>query len=404
MNLFSRILALFGVGGLANPSTGAQHSGPTTRSSESGVVVGDDRAMAVSAVWSCVRLIAETVGSLPLHTFERAGDERRRIDDSNHYLNTLLRWRPNQEMSGLEFREAMTTQLALWGNAYAAIDRLDDGTPARLTPLRPEHVTPVRDETGLRYEYSTSKGVVVFGAPSVLHLKGFGTEGIIGLSPLAYARQSLGLSVSADLYAAKSFKDGGRPDGVLRYDKFLTDQQRKKLREVYGNVGAIGEDGRMMILELGLEFQPISIPPDQLQMLASRQFQIGEIARYFRVPLHLIMDTTGSTSWGTGIEQLTLGFLIYTLRPYLRRWESAVSDKLVPTADRGRVFVEHQVEGLLRADAKTRSEFWSRMAQNGLMTRNEIRQRENLPRIDGADALTVQTNLTPVDQLEAVNQ
>ncbi len=401
MNLFSRVLALFGVGGLANTDKGQQYSGPATRSTEAGIVVSDDRAMQVSAVWSCVKLITETTSSLPLHFFERRSDGEREMLEQDHYLVQLLKWKPNPWMTAIEFREAMTAQLVLWGNGYALIERID-GRPSSLIPMKPEHVVPVRDETGIRYHYTTSKGVVILAADSVFHLKGFGTEGIVGLSPLAYARSVLGITVAADRYASKSFSEGGRPAGVLRVDKFLTDDQRQKMKEIYGKVSDT-EVSRLMVLEGGLEFQAISMPPDDMQMLGSRQFQLAEIARFFRVPLHLIMDTEKSTTWGTGIEQLNLGFLQYTLKPYLTRWESVISDKLVRVVDRNRIFAEHQVEGLLRADAKTRAQFYSTMAQNGIMSRNEIRRKENLPRVEGADGLTVQTNLAGIEDLEAIN-
>lgn len=399
MNLFSGVLRLFGVGKLANPESGAQQAGPTTRGTESGIVVSDERAMQVAAVWSCVRLISETVASLPLGFYRTVeGDDRVKLE-RNHPLVELFTRRPNGMMNPQEFREAMTCQLALWGNAYARIDWIDD-RPVALTPLKPEAVTPVRMNGSITYHYATDKGVAVLAQKSVMHLKGFGTDGIIGLSPLSYARNVLGLTVSADTYAAKNFANGGRPGGVLSLDRFLEPKQREMVRDLYSNMSATAENaGKLWVLEGGMKYESISIPPDDMQMLESRRFQLGEIARIFRVPSHLINDTEKSTSWGSGIEQLNLGFLQYTLRPYLSRWEAVIRDSLLSPVDRETVVAEHNVEGLLRADSTARASFYAQMAQNGLMTRNEIRRKENLPWMEGGDDLTAQVNLAPLEKL-----
>ncbi len=402
MSFYTSVLRFFGVGQLANPESGAQQSGPTTRGTESGIVVSDERALQVAAVWSCVRLIAETVASLPLGFFRTVDDDRVSLERS-HPLVELLSRSPNLMMTSQEFREAMTCQLALWGNAYARIEWLGD-RPVSMIPMKPEHVTPVRIGGELTYHYSTDKGVAVLAKKSVFHLKGFGTDGVIGLSPLAYARNVLGVTVSADKYAAASFANGGRPGGVLMLDRFLDPKQRELVRELYSNISATADNaGKMWVLEGGMKYESISIPPDDMQMLQSREFQLGEIARIFRVPSHLINDTAKSTSWGSGIEQQNLGFLQYTLRPYLTRWESVIKDALLSPIDRDSVVIEHNVEGLLRADSAARAQFYSGMVQNGLMTRNEVRRLENWPSVSGADALTAQTNLAPLANLGESN-
>ncbi len=408
LTLFSNVLKFFGVGGLANTETGAQYSGPASRqAAESNVYVSDERALAISAVWSCVRLISETVSCLPLKFYERTGDNTRTDLDGDHYIVQLLNRKPNQSMTPTEFREAMTVQLALWGNAYARIGYMGRGEsrrPVTLVPLRPEHVTPMRLPDGsVAYHYNSGKGVEVLAAQSVFHLKGFSTEGIIGLSPLAYARNSLGLTVAAEQYSGAQFKNGGRPAGTLTFDKYLNADQREAARQVYQAISeGASEANNAWILEGGAKYEPINIPPDDMQMLESRTFQLGEIARFFRVPSHLINDSAKATSWGTGIEQLNLAFLQYGLNPYLKRWETTITDKLLRRADKQRVISEHSVEGLLRADSKGRSDFYSKAAQNGWMTRNEIRQKENLPPKAGGDMLTVQVNLTPADELPGI--
>lgn len=388
--------------GLSNPSTGVQNSGPVSLSAEA-VDISDERALQLSAVWSCVRLISETVSYLPLGLYKR-GEAGRTELSLDHPLSVLLKRTPNQAMTDVEFREAMTTQLVLWGNAYARIGwsgPRQDSRPVSLTPLRPGHMDVIRQSDGtVVYHYTTEEGTDVYSPRSIMHLKGFSAEGIIGFSPLALARHSLGLTVAAEQYSAGAFRNGGRPIGTLNFDQFLTAEQRATALKMYENItsGALN-NAKSWVLEGGVKYDPIGIPPDDLQMLDSRRFQIAEIARFFRVPSHLINDSEKSTSWGSGIEQQNLGFLQYTLMPYLRRWETVIRKSLMTPMEKRTLIVEHNVEGLLRADSKTRAEFYSSATQNGWMTRKEVRSKENLPFIEGSDELTVQVNLTPLDEL-----
>ncbi len=400
---WTRLKGLFSFGGIANKEEGPQYSGPASRSNDANVSFTDTRALQVSAVWSCVRLITETVGSLPVGVFERVGEERKPVTD--HYLFRLFREQPNSFMTPLEFHEAMTAQLALYGNGYAKIEwqrKPFESDVLSLTPLRPECMIPVRSVSGVAYHYHTDKGVHVFASDNILHLKGWGFDGVVGLSPLEFGAQTLGLSVSADKFAASTFGRNGKPVGVLTTDKLLQPDQRESLRTMYGNMNADDSTGTW-VLEAGLKYESITMTPDVMQMLGSRQFQLSEVARFYRVPSSMINDTEKSTSWGTGIEQQNLGFLTYTIRPYLTRWESAVAGALLNRADRRKYFIEHNVEGLLRADSMARAQFYSSAAQNAWMTRAEIRRKENLPYIAGTDDLTVQVNLTPIDQLPKVN-
>jgi len=386
------------VNGLANAETGSQNNGGGLIAEATDI--SDVRALQLSAVWSCVRLISESVSCLPLGFYERTEDSRIALPET-HDLVRLLKRKPNQVMTDVEFREAMTTQLVLWGNAYAKIDRRADGTPTNLTPLIPGKMDVIRSDLGgVYYEYYADTGIETYQKRDIFHLKGFSAEGIVGFSPLGLARQSMGLAVAAEQYSAGAFRRGGRPLGTLNFDKILTADQRKGAHKIYEGItaGAVN-NARSWVLEGGATYTPISIPPDDLQMLQSRQFQLGEIARFFRVPSHLINDSEKATSWGSGLEQLDLGFLKYTLSPYLKRWETTIRDSLMRPVEQQRYIVEHNVEGMLRTDSKARAEFYSTMAQNGLMSRNEIRKKENLPMIEGADDLTVQVNLSPIDAL-----
>lgn len=402
MASFGGISAAFwralGLGGISNKETGEQRSEPASRVSDSGVVVSDQRAMQVAAVWSCARLITETVGSLPLHVYERDGDTRKAAE--GHYLDDILRVSPNAMMTPQEFREALTLQLVLWGNGYAQVEWSANRVTS-LIPLRPDCMKPMRSDAGLTYHYSTEKGTHVFAQKNILHLKGFSVDGIVGLSPLGYAAHTLGLTVSADRFASKSYSTGGRPAGVLTTDKTLNQEQREQIRSIYGNIQSEDSNGTW-VLEAGLGYQAISIPPDQMQMLQSRQFQLGEIARIFRVPSHMIFDSEKATTFGSGIESIDLQFLKYTLRPYMTRWESSIANSLLSRADRRKYFVSHNVEGLLRADSAARAAFYASAVQNGWMTRNEVRLKDNLPPVTGADDLTVQVNMTPIQDLPKV--
>jgi len=385
-------------GALSNPVEGRLITGPATTRNESGVVFTDDRAMQISAVWACVRIRTQTVATLPLHLYRKTAEGRELVTD--HWANDLLRYRPNNMMTPLDFRQAMQAQLVLWGNGYAHIERSGNRVVA-LTPLRPGSMTPVRRENEVYYEYATSKGTHIFARESILHIKAFGTDGVVGLSPLRYGAQAMGVTVSAEQHAAHSFSSGGRPAGVLTVDRTLSDVQREQIRKIYENVQA--SDG-LYVLEGGTKYQAVALSPDDLQMLETRVFQLSEIARMFGVPSFLLNDSEKSTSWGTGLEQINLGFLTYSLRADIVQWESALNSALFSTKDQKEYFFEHSLEGLLRADTNARSNFYSQMVQNGLLSRNEVRALENFPPVDGADDLTVQVNMTPIDQLAKVGK
>lgn len=402
MNLFSTILSKFGLGQLGNPDKGEQISGPRSRSTDSGITVTDERAMQLSAVWACSRIISQTVACLPLKIYKRQANSSRKEVDRDYHLYRIFELSPNSFMSPYEFRRAMTLQRVLWGNAYALIER-NGSDVTSLIPLRPEHMQVFRDTTGLVYHYSTEDGVVVFPQERIYHQKGMSVDGVMGLSVLAYARHTMGISVSADKYASKSFANGGRPGGVLMFDKFLTDDQRTEAAKLYEGISQTAENAnKLWALEGGVKYQAIEINPDDMQMLESRRFQLSEIARFFGVPSHLINDTEKSTSWGSGIEQLNIGFLQYTLEDYLQGWESSIFDQLIPTNEKRRYFAEHDRKKLLRADAKTNAILHSTYVQNGIMDRNEVREDLTLEPRDGADELTAQINLAPVTELDKV--
>lgn len=367
--------------------------------SYAGKAVTPNSALQLATVWACVRLLAETVATLPLGVYER-GASGGKAPARDHPLYALLHDQPNADMSACEFWECMIACLCLWGNGYAAKEMVGNRLVA-LTPLRPEFMKVDRRPDGsLVYKYSGPDGCREFGEDEIFHLKGFGTTGLVGLSPIAFARHSLGNAMAVEEAVGKTFANGLRPTGFFLFDKLLSDPQRDQARKalvepLQGSANA----GRIGILEAGVKWQGISIDPEDAQMLQTRAFQVEEICRWFRVPPFMIGHTEKSTSWGTGLEQQMIGFLTFSLRPYLTRVEQAVKRSLIPAADRRRIFAEFNLEGLLRADSAGRAALYSVFAQNGLSTRDEIRAKENMPPMPGGNILTVQSNLVPLDQL-----
>ena len=403
MNLFSPILRLFGIGGLSNQDKGKQVGTAGDSSTDSGIIVTDERAMRVSSVWACVQYITNSVASLPIWFYEKNNDGRKELE--NHHLNSLFHRSPNQWMKPRDFRKAMTMQMCLWSNAYAEIV-WSGPRPVAILPLRPGRMTPyITDDGELTYHYSVENGVKIYSKKSILHLKGFGTDGIVGLERTSYARQTLGLSVSADVYASRQFANGGRSGGgYLMFDQFLTRDQRNQAKELYEGMSETAfNKGKLWILEGGVKYQNDSLNPDTMQMIETRKMQLSEIARFFGVPGVLIGAGDSSTSsWPASFEQQLLSFLTFTLQDYLDEWESSIHYSLLSQQDRRKIVIDHDTTGFIKMDSQAKANLQATWVQNGLKTRNEIRKINNDPAVDGGDDLTVQTNLTPVDQLENI--
>lgn len=393
------ILSFFG--GLWNSnstrdSAGDQITTPSSNPIGSTIPITEDVALQISTVWAAVKLLSEAVGSLPLSVYEVDGDSRKK---ANTDLYTILHDQPNSRMTSIEFREAMMLNLCLQGNCYARIERIGSRIIA-LWPLSASQMNPVVMEDGsLVYEYTRDNVTIVYAKESILHIKLFG-NGTVGMSPLSYAANSVGMAASAESYSQKFFKNGGKPSGVLTLDKLLTPEQRTILRGTFKDmVEGPENDHRMMLLEAGMQYQQIQMKPEDMQMLETRRFQVEDIARFFGVPSILLNDTSATTNWGSGIEQIMLGFYTLNLKPYLTRWEQAMTSALLTPAERRKYEIEFNFDGLLRADSKTRSEFYRTMTQNGIMTVNEARKKERLPPEPGGDKLTVQLNMTPIEKL-----
>jgi HK97 family phage portal protein len=369
---------------------------PLGMMTESGKAVTATSALELASAWACIRLLSETVGTLPL-TLTRKDSAGNRTPASDDPLYDLLHSSPNHDLTAVEFWEGVVMSLCLTGNSYARKERLGQRVVA-LTPLRSDRMTVRRNSAGAReYPYHAETGLKVYQEDEIFHVRGFGGAGDVGLSPIAFARHSMGAAMAADEFAGAIFANGARPAGVLTVPQTLDKDQRKQVQDniVAPYVGSKNAGG-LMVLEADFKFQAISMNLEDAQFLQTRAFNVEEICRWFRVPPFMIGHTEKTTSWGTGLEQQMLGFLTFALRPYLVRIEQAINRSLIAPADRKRLAAEFNVEGLLRTDSPARAAFYAVMVQNGIMTRNEVRRLENLPPQAGGEMLTVQSQNVPI--------
>ena len=368
--------------------------------------------MQMTAVYSCVRILAEAIAGLPLHLY-RYTDSGGKEKATDHPLYLLLHDEPNPEMSSFVFRETLMTHLLLWGNAYAQIIRNGKGEVMALYPLMPNKMSVERDENGqLYYTYTRSAeeaktaetGRVILLPKDVLHIPGLGFDGLVGYSPIAMAKNAIGLAIATEEYGAKFFANGAAPSGVLEHPGTIKDPQR--VREAWqSQFGGSSNSGKIAVLEEGMKYTPISISPEQAQFLETRKFQINEIARIFRVPPHMVGDLEKSSF--SNIEQQSLEFVKYTLDPWVVRWEQSIARSLLSENEKKQYFVKFNLEGLLRGDYASRMHGYATARQNGWMSANDIRELENLDRIpaeEGGDLYLINGNMLPLKQAGAFAQ
>lgn len=372
--------------------------------SSSGKTVTERSAMQMTAVYSCVRILSEAVAGLPLH-FYRYTDDGGKEKAIEHPLYSLLHDEPNPEMTSFVFRETLMTHLLLWGNAYAQIIRNGKNEIIALYPLMPNKMDVSRDKSGQLYytyvtqpeEAHTMKGTVVYLNPSeVLHIPGLGFDGLVGYSPIAMAKNAIGMAIACEEYGAKFFANGAAPGGVLEHPGTIKDPQR--VRESWQSTfGGSGNSNKIAVLEEGMKYTPIGISPEQAQFLETRKFQINEIARIFRVPPHMVGDLEKSSF--SNIEQQSLEFVKYTLDPWIVRWEQSIRRALLSSEEKKKYFVKFNLEGLLRGDYQSRMNGYAIGRQNGWMSANDIRELENQDRIpaeEGGDLYLVNGNMLPI--------
>lgn len=378
-------------------------------STTAGKTVTERSALQMTAVYSCVRILAEAVAGLPLHLYRYTDDggKEKAID---HPLYRILHDEPNSEMSSFVFRETLMTHLLLWGNCYAQIIRNGKNEIVGLYPLTPNRVTVHRDENGqLYYLYTrgaddvtnTKNMTVKLGPSDVLHIPGLGFDGLVGYSPIAMAKNAIGLAIATEEYGAKFFANGAAPSGVLEHPGTI--KEPGKVREAWqSQFGGSANSNKIAVLEEGMKYTPISISPEQAQFLETRKFQINEIARIFRVPPHMVGDLEKSSF--SNIEQQSLEFVKYTLDPWVVRWEQTLARTLFTVEEKKKFFFRFNVEGLLRGDYVSRMNGYATARQNGWMSANDIRELENLDRIpteEGGDMYLVNGNMLPLTKAGA---
>ena len=350
----------------------------------SGKPVNERTAMQTTAVYACVRILAEAVASLPLHVYEYQDDGGKKLVH-DHPLYYLLHDEPNPEMTSFVFRETLMSHLLIWGNAYAQIIRDGAGRVLGLYPLLPDKMDVQRDDKGnIYYVYSRNSdenpmfkeyGNIKLKAEDVLHIPGLGFDGLIGYSPIAMAKNAVGMTLACEEYGASFFANGANPGGVLEHPGVLKDPS--KVRESWNSVyRGVSNAHKIAVLEEGMKYQQIGIPPEEAQFLETRKFQINEIARLYRIPPHMVGDLDKSSF--SNIEQQSLEFVKYTLDPWVIRWEQSLQRSLLLPSEKGKYFIKLNVDGLLRGDYQSRMNGYAVGRQNGWFSANDIREMENM--------------------------
>jgi HK97 family phage portal protein len=378
---------------LTNPA------GWASNASYTGKAVNDTTAMQISTVWACVRLLAETIASVPGAVYERVGRNSEKRDDDP--LTELLR-QPNSDMSGTDFTEALVVNLGLRGNAFALKGTMGKRVrslypmPANLTTMRRDPKTQA-----IVYDFSDRGKTETYPREQVWHIKGFGSNGLMGFSPIECMRQAMGFNLAAEEVGGRAFANAAMPSVFVSIASWLEPEQRKIAKEkILSEYSGASNSGKPWLLEGGMTAEVQTPNLEDLQFLAARRFGVQEICRIYRVPPHMVADLDRATF--NNIEQMSQDLLTYTFLPYWTRIESSALRWLIPEANKQTHFLRYNVEGLLRADTAARGQFYSMMLQNGAYSRNEVRALENRNPVEGLDDYTVQSNMLPVAQLSAL--
>lgn len=365
------------------------------QSTHAGTHVSETTALTLPTVYAAVGIIADAVAQLPLSVYQRSPEGRHMLRD--HPVHHLLHDAPNEHMTAFTYRNTKQHHVLLWGNGYSEIERTRGGAVAGLWPLLPDRTYPSKDPDGtLYYQTSVAGRAHRLAHTDVLHIPALGFDGYIGYSPIALARQALGLALATEEFGAKFFGQGSRGSAVLKHPGKLSDPAHQRLKESFSDAYEGLENAhRVRILEEGMDFVQTSIPPEEAQFLQTREFQIAEIARMFRVPLWMLQSHTKDTSWGSGIEQMGIGFLLYTLTPWLVRIEQECNRKLFSPKERAAgLYVKFNTAALMRGDARTRSEYLSKAVGRPWMSVDEARRLEELNDM-GIDDIALPTSLSP---------
>lgn len=351
--------------------------------SNAGIFVNEDKALNIGAVFAAVSRISRDVASLPLHLYDGNGTDRRLATWRTEYR--LLNEAPNDYQTSFQFRQAMTAAALLWGNAYAEIERNINGEPVGLHFIEPERVQIRLDPNGRGVYYHVDGGTTL-NPGSMLHLVGFSKDSLSGVSVVRNARETFGLTAAAEHYGSSYFGNGAAPGGVLETDKRITDPSAiERLRETWNSRHQGPKNaGGVAILEDGMTYRQIGVPPEDSQFLETRQFQVEEVARWFGLP-PAMLGVTENTSQYKNLHEQIMFYTRFTLRPWLESFEAAFAHQLLPPALQGVLYYEHDMDALLRADVETRYRVYETALRTGIMSRNEVRAKENLPPIPGGD-------------------
>lgn len=382
---------------LSNPTGWADIFGTK---SKTGVTVNETKALQMSAVFACVRVISETIASLPYHTYERLTRGKQKA--INHPVYNLLKDRANPEMTSYTWRQVTAAHAAIWGNAYSEIEYNEAGYPVALWPLLPWKMKIQRNQTtkDLEYVYTRPDGTPkVFSRWQIWHLKPLSMDGLTGISPIAYAKESIGLGLAMEEFGALYFGNGTNLGGFIQTDQKIGDETYKRLKkDMNEKYEGLSNSHRLIILEQGLKYEKAGIPPQDSQFLESRKFQALEIARIFRVPPHMIGDLERATF--SNIEEQGINFVTYTLRPWIVNIEQESNTKLFTSTEQSRYFTEMLVDALLRGNIQTRYAAYAVARQNGWMSINDIRELENMNPIEGGDDYMVPLNMIPSSKVD----
>ncbi|MFA9398830.1 MAG: phage portal protein [Clostridiaceae bacterium] len=368
--------------------------------SVSGKVVNERSSMQTTAVFACVRIIAETVASLPLHTYKYMGDGKEKVYD--HPLYRLLHDEPNPEMTSFTLRETMMTHLLLWGNAYCQIIRNGRGEIVSLYPLLPDRMWVDRDKNGdLYYAYQKEGFTYYLNPEEVLHIPGLGFDGVMGYSPIALAKNAIGLNIAAEEYGGRFFANNATPSGILSTQGTI--KEPTKVRDAWqATYGGNNNSNKVAVLEDGLTYQQISMPNSDAQFLETRKFQIEEICRIFQVPPHMVADLSKSSF--SNIENQSISFVVHTIRPWLVRVEQAMDRSFFKESEKGTYFVSFNAAALMRGDYKSRMDGYAIGIQNGLFSVNDVRRMENMdpiPEAEGGETHFINGNMLPLNMAGA---
>ncbi len=369
--------------------------------SDSGVHVNESSALKYSAVWNATTILSTAVSTIPIKVYEK-DDEGNKEQRPNHPASRLISNMPNELQSGATFKQTGMVHNLLWGNFYSAIARNGRGDPTDLTLIHPKFVELVRDNGRLAYEVKVDEDVVVINPADMIHVPGLSSDGFKGLSVIGHAKNGIGLGLATEKFGNKFFGNGANPSGVIEYEGKFKDQEtrdnfKKKWNDAYGGV----ENAmKTAILEMGMKYTPISIPPNDAQFLETRKFGVTEISRWFNLPPHMLKDMEHATF--SNIEQQALEFVVHSLRPWLVKWETEFERKLLTEDQKrsGRWQIKFNVNALLRGDSSAQAEFIDKMIKNGVYSINDGRKFLDQNTIEGGDRHLIQRDRMPLDRFD----